>query len=202
MLLSESATAANLMLAFAGESQALTRYKLSAAAAKARKLPCVERVFLYTAGQELAHSAVFARHLAGAGADSLSPGGDFPVPQAAEPQDLLNAAVKFEKDEAESIYPAFAETAWREGFTQIADSFAQIAEIEKLHARRFKLLAEYMAKGELFSSPADTGWLCLNCGHRLFGREAPGRCPVCGHEQGWFIRAELSPYFPGDAPAV
>ncbi|MBQ3404986.1 MAG: rubrerythrin family protein [Oscillospiraceae bacterium] len=196
MILSESATGTNLMLAFAGESQAGTRYRLAAAAAKAETLPCIAKVFQYTAGQELAHSAVFRNRLKGIKADSLSVCADFPAADGDDVQALLNSAAKFETDEAELIYPAFADKARQEGFSQIADSFAAIAEIERIHARRFKMLAELMAKGQLFSSPEDTDWLCLNCGHLYHGAAAPGSCPVCGHPQGFFIRADLSFAFP------
>lgn len=29
-------------------------------------------------------------------------------------------------------------------------------------------------------------WLCLNCGHIHFGKEAPKVCPVCNHPQSFF----------------
>ena len=51
-----------------------------------------------------------------------------------------------------------------------------------------------MAEDKLFVSSVETGWMCLNCGHVLYGTKAPGKCPVCDHDQGYFIRLELSPY--------
>ncbi|WP_306765930.1 rubredoxin-like domain-containing protein [Oscillibacter sp. CAG:155] len=46
----------------------------------------------------------------------------------------------------------------------------------------------------MFVSDASCGWMCLNCGYVFTGTEAPRTCPVCGHDQGYFIRLELVPY--------
>ena len=77
---------------------------------------------------------------------------------------------------------------------EIARHFRQIAEIEKVHADRFDRFAKLMADGKLFVSDVETGWICLNCGHVFTGKQAPAKCPVCSHDQGYFIRLELSPY--------
>ena len=99
-----------------------------------------------------------------------------------------------ELDEFGDIYPAFAEKAQEEGFAEAARHFRQIADIEKVHAQRFERFAKLMAEDKLFVSSVETGWMCLNCGHVLYGTKAPGKCPVCDHDQGYFIRLELSPY--------
>ena len=36
--------------------------------------------------------------------------------------------------------------------------------------------------------------MCLNCGFVFKGTKAPKACPVCRHDQGYFIRFELSPF--------
>ena len=61
-VLKTSATAKNLMRAFAGESQARNRYTFSASVAKKEGLPVIEKVFLYTAEQEKEHAEVFSHH--------------------------------------------------------------------------------------------------------------------------------------------
>ena len=127
-----SATAKNLMRAFAGESQARNRYTLAAGKAKEQKLPVLQAVFLYTADQE--------------------------------------------------------------GFSRIAQTFRMIADVEKTHADRFQMFGKLMEEGRLFVSDVETGWVCLNCGHVHQGKEAPQTCPVCQHEQGYFIRMELAPW--------
>ena len=97
-------------------------------------------------------------------------------------------------DEYESAYPAFGDQAEAEGFPAIAGAFRQIAKIEKVHADRFKRFAQLLEQGKLFVSDVDTAWICLNCGHVHHGKQAPAKCPVCQHSQGYFIRLELSPY--------
>lgn len=65
-----------------------------------------------------------------------------------------------------------------------------IAAIEQTHGDRFGQMAERMAKNQLFASPQQTVWMCLNCGHVHIGAQAPEECPVCKHEQGFFVRVE------------
>ena len=69
-----------------------------------------------------------------------------------------------------------------------------IAEIEKLHGDRFGAFAKLLEDNQLFVSKVETKWICLNCGHIYEGTEAPRNCPVCDHEQGWFVRMELAPF--------
>ncbi len=76
----------------------------------------------------------------------------------------------------------------------IRRDFRQIAEIEKVHAERFERFAKFLRENKLFVSDVETGWMCLNCGHVVSAKQAPAKCPVCSHDQGFFIRLELSPY--------
>ena len=70
--------------------------------------------------------------------------------------------------------------------------------VDMKHQIEFFLLrqrfAQLLEQGKLFVSDVDTAWICLNCGHVHHGRQAPVKCPVCQHSQGYFIRLELSPY--------
>ena len=86
------------------------------------------------------------------------------------------------------------ETAKKEGFTQIAAAFHMIGAVEKTHGDRLGYLAELLEKNQLFVSNVECSWMCLKCGHIHKGKEAPKTCPVCQHEQGYFIRLELAPY--------
>ena len=190
----DSATKENLLRAFAGESQARNRYTFAASTCCQEKLHVLEAVFLYTAQQELAHAKVFYSHLKKAGCENVTITANYPVDLTQEPLKLLELAQQHELDEFGDIYPAFAEKAQEEGFPEIARHFRQIAEIEKVHAQRFERFAKLMAEDKLFVSSVETGWMCLNCGHVLYGTKAPGKCPVCDHDQGYFIRLELSPY--------
>ena len=194
MEFSQSATKENLLRAFAGESQARNRYTFAAQACREKKLYVLEAVFRYTAGQEKEHAEIFYNHLVKGGCENVTITANYPVDLTQEPLKLLELARQHEMDEFDDIYPAFAEKAQEEGFAEAARHFRQIADIEKVHAQRFERFAKLMAEDKLFVSGVETGWMCLNCGHVLYGAKAPGKCPVCDHDQGYFIRLELSPY--------
>lgn len=195
MELKDSATKENLLRAFAGESQARNRYTFAATVCRKNNLQAMEAVFLYTAGQEKEHGEIFYNFLKKAGCENvyITEAG-YPVDLSDKPEDLLQLAHDHEMDEYGDVYPAFAGIAEEEGFGEIARRFRQIADIEKVHADRFQRFAKLMKEGKLFISDVETGWICLNCGHVLQGKQAPAKCPVCDHDQGYFIRLELSPY--------
>ena len=194
MELCQSTTKENLLRAFAGESQARNRYDFAAQACKEKKLYVLEALFKYTAGQEKEHAEIFYNHLVKGGCENVTITANYPVDLPDQPVQLLELARQHEMDEFGDIYPAFAEKAQEEGFAEAARHFRQIADIEKIHAQRFERFAKLMAEDKLFVSSVETGWMCLNCGHVLYGTKAPGKCPVCDHDQGYFIRLELSPY--------
>lgn len=189
-----SETAKNLMRAFAGESQARNRYTFAAGLAKEQKLASIQAVFLFTANQEKEHAEIFYRHLSALDKETIQIDGGYPVDLESNTLAQLNAAVHNEFEEHDVVYKKFGEIAEREGFMQAAASFRMIGEIEKTHGERFKYLADLLGTGKLYVSSASTGWICLNCGHIHYGTEAPQACPVCRHEQGYFIRMELAPW--------
>ena len=194
MELRDSVTKENLLRAFAGESQARNRYTFAAGICQQNKLQVLEAVFLYTAGQEKEHAEIYYNDLKQAGCENVTITANYPVDLPDQPLKLLELAREHELDEYKEAYPFFAEKAKEEGFPAIERHFRQIAEIEKVHADRFKRFAQLMEQGKLFVSDVETEWMCLNCGHVQKGTKAPEQCPVCKHSQGYFIRVELSPY--------
>ena len=190
-----SETKTNLMRAFAGESQARNRYTFAASQAKNEGLQLVENVFLYTAGQEKEHAEIFYNYLRSmAGETIVIDNAGYPIDLADSTLQLLRMAQHNEYQEHDVEYKRFGDKAKEEGFTEIAASFHMIAEIEKVHGDRFGRFADFLEQNKLFVSDVETGWICLNCGHVYTGKEAPGQCPVCHHDRGYFIRLELSPY--------
>ena len=189
-----SETAKNLMRAFAGESQARNRYTIAADRAKEQKLTVVEAVFRFTADQERAHAEVFYTHLQQLDGTEITVDGGYPVNVTTSVAKLLRYAEGNEHKEHDEVHKAFAETAKAEGFAKIAADFENIAKIEKLHGDRFAKLAEQIESGKLFLCDAECGWMCLNCGNVVETKGAPEKCPVCGVDQGFFIRLALAPY--------
>ena len=192
-----SETRKNLMRAFAGESQARNRYTFAASLCKNQKLHVLEAVFQFTAGQEKEHAEIFYNHLKESAGDTIQIDGGYPVDLTNDAAQLLRMAQHNEYEEFDPVYKSFGETARTEGFPQIAASFLQIAPIEQSHGNRFGRLAELLESGKLFVSDVKCGWMCLNCGHIQESLEAPKACPVCDHDQGYFIRLEMAPYAGG-----
>ena len=152
------------------------------------------RTFDFTAGQEKEHAEIFYQFLAPMNGSNILMDAGFPVNTEQNVPAQLRAAVHNETEECNTAYPEFSRIAREEGFGRIADAFAAIATIEGTHAQRFTRFADALESGELFSIRGETAWLCLNCGHVHFGPEAPKACPVCSHDQGYMIRADLKPF--------
>ena len=190
----ESETLKNLMRAFAGESQARNRYTFAASLCKQQKLHVLEAVFQFTASQEKEHAEIFYNHMKEASGSTIHIDGGYPVTLTNDVLQLLRSAQHNEYEEADPVYPAFADTAREEGFPEVASSFQQIAAIERTHGDRFGHLADLLEAEKLFISDAKCGWMCLNCGHIQESAEAPKSCPVCHHDQGFFIRLEMAPW--------
>jgi rubrerythrin len=73
-----------------------------------------------------------------------------------------------------------------EGLNDIAFLFEQVAKIEKTHEERYLKLAANLKDCKVFSRETDEQWICENCGHIHYGKNAPEVCPVCGHPKAYF----------------
>lgn len=191
---SESKTKENLMRAFAGESQARNRYTVAAERAEEKGMLTVADIFLYTADQERAHAERFYELLKGLSGETVHIDGSYPIDQQDSLEGLLRAAEHNEHEEYADVYQAFGDTAKEEGFHEAASAFYQIAEIEHIHEKRFGELAEMLETNTYYNSDNVSKWMCTNCGYIHEGQLAPKVCPVCRHEQGYFIPYTLACY--------
>ncbi len=182
-----SKTRGNLMRAFAGECQARTRYSLAAKKSKKMGYGLIENIFTITSNQEMEHAQIFYDHLKQSNGSNILVDGAYPVDNYEELEKLLRSSQHNEFEEYEKVYPSFAQIAKEEGFIEIARSFEQIAEIEKIHGERFECFAQLVEESKLFTADDSTEWICLNCGHIHKGPKVPGQCPVCQHPQGYFV---------------
>lgn len=190
----ESKTRENLMKAFAGESQARNRYTIAAERARELGLFAVNQIFLFTADQERAHAKRFYDLLKNLSGTTIDIAGGYPVDHFDGIVDLLKAAQHNEMEEYEDVYQSFGDQAKDEGFMEVASAFYQIARIEEIHGKRFGKVAEMLESNTWFEAKEDGYWMCLNCGYIHKGKLTPQTCPVCRHERGYFIPAELAPY--------
>ncbi len=165
-------TEANLMTAFAGESQARNKYTYYASKAKKEGYEQIAALFLETADNEKEHAKIWFKLLH-----------DGAVPDtAANLQDAANG----ENYEWTEMYAEFAKTAKEEGFDKIAYLFEAVGKIEKEHEERYKALLANVNGGLVFSRDGEMIWQCMNCGHIHVGKAAPEVCPVCAHPKAYF----------------
>ena len=168
-------TEKNLWEAFAGESQARNKYTYFASAAKKEGYEQIADIFLKTADNEKEHAKMWFKELAGIGSTAEN----------------LTAAANGENFEWTDMYKEFAETAEKEGFSELAEKFRGVAAIEKRHEERYRALLKNVQAQEVFKKSSVKVWECRNCGHIVVGTEAPEKCPVCAHPQSYFeITAE------------
>lgn len=163
-------TLANLLAAFAGESQARNKYTYYASKAKKEGYEQIAALFLETADQEKEHAKMWFKLAHGIGATL----------------DNLKDAAAGENDEWTDMYPTMAKEAREEGFNEIAELFESVAAVEKAHEERYKKLLQNIEEGIVFSREGDCLWQCRNCGHIHVGKKAPEKCPVCAHPQAYF----------------
>ena len=175
MELKGSKTEANLLAAFAGESEARNKYTYFASTAKKEGFEQIAAIFQQTADNEKEHAKMWFKELGLLGDTAAN----------------LLAAAEGENYEWTDMYATFAKEAEEEGFTEIAAKFRMVADIEKTHEERYRALLHTVETKAVFEKSSVTVWECRNCGHIVVGTKAPEVCPVCAHPQSYFeVRKE------------
>ena len=173
MELKGTKTEKNLQAAFAGESQAHTKYQYYASKAKKDGYVQIGTLFEETARNEKEHAKIWFKFL------------HF-FNDTATTENLKDAAAG-ENFEWTDMYATFAREAREEGFDEIARLFDAVGAIEKVHEERYRKLLDNIEKEVVFSRDGDAIWECSNCGHIVVGPKAPEKCPVCNHPQSYFM---------------
>lgn len=178
-----SRTEKNLLTAFAGESQARNRYTYFASQARKEGYEQIAAIFEETANQEKEHAKREFKFLKGGEVEIAAA---FPAGVIGNTLENLNAAAAGEHYENTKMYPDFAKTADKEGFSEIANVFRSIAIAEKRHEDRYVALAKNITEGRVFKREKPIRWVCRNCGYVHQGTEPPDLCPSCAHPQAYF----------------
>jgi len=178
-----SRTEKNLLAAFAGESQARTRYTFFASVAKKEGYEQIAAIFQETSDNEKEHAQLFFEHLKGGMVEITA---TYPAGVIASTAENLKAAAEGERLEWGTLYPNFGEIAEEEGFPDVARTFRSVAKVEAYHERRYLKLLENVTQGKVFKKEAPIKWKCRNCGFVFEGSEAPEKCPVCSHPRSYF----------------
>lgn len=178
-----SMTEKNLLLSFAGESQARNRYTYFAGQARKDGFVQISDIFEETANQEKEHAKRFFKFLEGGEIEVV---GAFPAGVIGSTLENLNAAAAGEHYEYAEMYPGFAKVAREEGFEAIAMVFEAVAIAEKQHEKRYRDLAANIEAGQVFTRDQAVVWRCRNCGYLHESTGAPDLCPACAHPQAHF----------------
>lgn len=163
-------TEENLKAAFAGESQAHTKYRYYSSVAKKEGHQEFADLFMETALNESEHAELWFKYLHE---------GHIPTTE----KNLEDAAAG-ENYEQSVMYPEFARIAREEGFNEIAAKFELVGKIEARHEARYKALLEQLHTDKaVLKEDVLVVWKCNVCGHIHVGAVAPKVCPVCGHKE-------------------
>ncbi len=173
----------NLLAAFAGESQARSRYTYYAGIARKEGYRQIEALFLETAENELQHAKRFFKFLEGGMVEITAA---YPAGVIGSTTDNLKAAADGENEEWTDLYPAAAKTADEEGFPEVAAAFRNIAKVEEKHEARYRKLLQNIEDGAVFKKNSPVAWKCRNCGFVHEGAQAMEMCPACAHPQEHF----------------
>ena len=176
-------TEKNLMVSFAGESQARMRYTYFASVAKKEGYKQMAAIFAETADQEKEHAKRMFKWLEGGMVEITA---SYPAGVIGNTLQNLQAAADGEHEEWSLDYPKFADIADEEGFPEIAIMYRNIAVAEKGHEERYRALAANIENGEVFKKKQPVLWQCRNCGFLFEGEAAPEVCPACLHPQAYF----------------
>ncbi len=177
-------TEKNLLIAFAGESQARNRYTFFASKAKSEGFEAIGKIFSETADQEKEHAERLFKYLEGGDLEITA---EFPAGKIGTTLENLQSAAFGEHYENTEMYPKFAQIAAQEGFVAIAEVLKNIGYAERYHESRYRALIDAIENGTLFKQDKIVMWRCTNCGNWHIAKEAPKLCPACLHPQGYFI---------------
>jgi rubrerythrin len=184
MELKGSQTEKNLLAAFAGESQARTRYSFFSSVARKEGYEQIAGIFLETSDNEKEHAQLFFNHLKGGSLLEIT--ASYPAGAIRTTIENLQSSAAGEQLEWGTLYPGFGEIAEKEGFPEVAQTFRQVAKVEAFHERRYLKLLATMKNDSVFKKGSPIRWKCRNCGYVHESQEAPGPCPVCNHPRSYF----------------
>lgn len=166
-------TEQNLHNAFAGESQANTRYKIYSEVAKEEGYPNVARLFKAISFAEQVHAS---NHLERMPQKEAPFAGENPYGVGTTSENLQKG-IDGEDYEIGEMYPTYRKVADFQDEDEAKQSFDWALRAEKIHSKMYKDAKKSVDEGE--DIELDEMQICSVCGFTKEG-EAPDQCPVCG----------------------
>lgn len=193
MKLIDSKTMLNLAKAYAGETQAYTRYKFIEYGARNEGYNALAEVIDKVVYNEFNHARMlytFIQQGSQKQIDNIDISAGYPFKQKWNLVDNLRLAAEDEEAEIK-IYKEFESVAREEGFEEIATLFANIGQVENCHKMLFEDLHSQLKNGTLYKKPHAVKWKCAGCGYEAEGKEPWDLCPLCKAKQG-FVMLKLA----------
>ena len=186
-------TLENLAKAFAWESQARNRYTIYASVARKAWYQQIANVFLETAEQEKEHAEWLFKMMQEFVEKEWveMPSIDVETTTMIKFWDTLTnleTAIAGENEEWTDMYPEFAKVAEEEWYPQFAARIKAIMVAEKHHEERYKKLHDLVKDDLVFKRDEEIYRTCTKCGYVWKGKEPPKTCPLCGHDQGYYVK--------------
>ena len=186
-------TAKKLFTAYVGESQARNRYTFFSKVAKKEGYVLVSEIFLETADQEREHGSWFYKILQQFKKEEffdemkVLPEAGFPTTHGNTIENL-KSAIAGENMEWQTLYPDIAETAQKEGYSDIAKRVRAIIKAEKHHSERYGKLLKLVGDDAFFKRGKKIVWVCMECGYEVEMDELPEnfKCPSCDHPRAYY----------------
>jgi len=142
----ESQTAKNLLISYAFESQATTRYIFFSNKAKEDGFIQIYNIFKEISDQELENALRFFKFFNGG---DLEVTARFLTGVVKSTYENLIAAADLEKHVHTDLYPGFAKIGREEGFNRAADFWDAISVAEAQHEKTFLALADNIETGRI-----------------------------------------------------
>ncbi len=165
------ATLGNLQKAYEGESNAANRYGIFALTAEQEGEQQAARLFKAAAKAETIHAAKHRKTIDSLGGKANPVKLELVTPGTTK--ENLEAAIKGESYERDSMYPEFIKQATTDGAKAAIKSFNYAVKAEGAHAKLYAEAMQNLGKG------LDTGYaVCPRCGFTIAGKATVG-CEVC-----------------------
>lgn len=178
MELKGSRTEANLMAAFAGESQARNKYTFYASKARKEGYEQIAAIFEETARNEKEHAELWFKALHDGGIGTTL--------------ENLEDAAAGENYEWTEMYKNFADIAEEEGFTALAAQMRLLRASEKAHEEPATASWHRTSKRILSLRRRETIWVAGQLWLYPHWQVRPGGMPACKHPQAYFERRAVN----------
>lgn len=179
---STAKTLDNLNAAFNGESNAHARYLAFATKAGEEGYGEVASLFRAAARAEEIHAANHAAVIKKLGG---VPKADIQAPDVKSTKENLEAAIKGESYERDTMYPEFLAQARKEGQRDAIETFNFAKSVEAEHAKLYTAALDNL--GALKGSQAKPFYVCTVCGNTTAQMNFE-KCPVCFNSKDKYVQ--------------